>query len=80
MDTHYYNAFHTKDKNLLIESKGLTKDEAIEDIIDYDLSLYAYTLEVSSKEAKRIDLEIEALEAKWGAKVEHDNLVEQELA
>ena len=63
MQTHYYNAFYDDDESFRIESSGLTYDEAIEDIIDYDLP-YAYTLEVGLEETRIIDLESIALNKK----------------
>ena len=63
--THYFNAFEDEHGDYFVESKELTYEEAVMDILDTPYP-YAYTMEIGLEDIKRIDLESVALEVEHG--------------
>lgn len=51
----YFNAFYHFDA-ANIESYAKTAEQAIDDIYDYHMSNYAYTLEIDGDSVRKIDL------------------------
>lgn len=75
--THYFNAFTDKDGDFFIESKELTYEAAIIDIMDANYA-YSYTLKISLEQVERIDLEEEALDIKFNDSPESERLTGHE--
>lgn len=51
----YFNAFNFFD-DVRIESEAKTRELAIDDIYDYHMSRYAFTLEIDGNSVRKIDL------------------------